>query len=425
MKVLVVGSGGREHALAWKLSRSSKVTKLYCAPGNGGTRLVAENVPIPDSDIERLSDFALQTGIDLTVVGPEIPLSLGLVDEFEKRGLRVFGPSRKAAELEASKVFAKQFMERHKIPTGRFRVAETADKARAVLRSGEFGWPVVLKADGLAAGKGVVVAKTPEEAEEAVRTIMEKRQFGEAGRRLLIEEFLRGQEVSFIVIADGAQVLPLVTTMDHKAAFDGGMGPNTGGMGTISPSPAMTKKLFGEVMSGIVLPTVIRMREEGRTYKGALYCGLMLTEAGPMVLEYNCRFGDPETQPQMLRLESDLVDVLLAAVNGNVLENEVVWNEKAAGCVILASGGYPGPYTKGQIIKGLEAAAEIPGVVVFHAGTQFEDGEYKTTGGRVCGVCSADSTLAEAMGRIYRAAGAIHFEGMHYRHDIGAARGGL
>jgi phosphoribosylamine--glycine ligase len=421
MKILVVGSGGREHALAWKLSRSRQVTKLYCAPGNGGTRLVAENVAIPDSDIERLSDFALQAGVDLTVVGPEIPLSLGIVDEFEKRGLRIFGPSRKAAELEASKVFAKQFMERHKIPTGRFRVADTADEARAVLASGEFGWPVVLKADGLAAGKGVVVAKAPEEAEEAVRAIMEERQFGDAGRRLLIEEFLSGREVSFIVIADGAQVLPLVTTMDHKTAFDGGEGPNTGGMGTISPSPYLTKKLFGEVMSGIVLPTVMRMREEGRTYKGALYCGLMLTDEGPKVLEYNCRFGDPETQPQMLRLESDLVDVLLAAMNGNVLENEVQWNGKAAGCVILAAGGYPGPYTKGQVITGLDAAAEVPGVVVFHAGTRYEEGHYKTNGGRVCGVCAADGTLAGAMGRIYRAVEAVHFEGRHFRRDIGAA----
>ncbi len=423
MKILIVGSGGREHALAWKLARSPKVTKLYCAPGNGGTRLVAENVPIPDSDIEKLSDFALQTGVDLTVVGPEIPLSLGIVDEFEKRGLRIFGPSRKAAELEASKIFAKQFMERHKIPTARFRVADTADKARAILRSDEFGWPVVLKADGLAAGKGVVVAKTAGEAEEGVRAIMDERQFGDAGRRLLIEEFLRGQEVSFIVIADGAHVIPLVTTMDHKAVFDGGEGPNTGGMGTISPSPSLTKKMFGEVVSGIVLPTVTRMREEGRTYKGALYCGLMLTAEGPKVLEYNCRFGDPETQPQMLRLESDLADILTSAVDGNVLENEVVWNGKAAGCVILASGGYPGPYEKGKVIEGLEAVADMPGVVVFHAGTTFEDGVYKTCGGRVCGVCAADATLGEAMGRIYRAVSAVHFEGLHYRRDIGAARG--
>ena len=416
MKILVVGSGGREHALAWKLARSPKVTKLYCAPGNGGTRLVAENVPIPDTDIDRLANFALESSIDLTVIGPEIPLSMGIVDEFEKRGLRVFGPSRKAVELEASKVFAKRFMERHKIPTGRFRIAETPDKARASLRS------VVLKADGLAAGKGVVIAKTPEEAETAVRAIMDERKFGDAGRCLLIEEFLRGQEVSFIVIADGAQVLPLVTTMDHKAVFDGGEGPNTGGMGTISPSPYLTKKMFADVMSGIVLQTVVRMREEGRPYKGALYCGLMLTAEGPKVLEYNCRFGDPETQPQMLRLESDLADILMAAVNGNVLENEVLWNEKAAGCVILASGGYPGPYAKDKVIHGLEKVANRPGVVVFHAGTKFENGAYLTNGGRVCGVCAADATLSGAMGRIYGAVAALSFERMQYRRDIGAGR---
>jgi phosphoribosylamine--glycine ligase len=421
MKILVVGSGGREHALAWKLSKSPKVSKIFCAPGNGGTRLVAENVPIPDSDTDRLADFALQTGIDLTVVGPELPLTMGLVDEFEKRGLRVFGPSRKAAELEGSKIFAKQFMERHKIPTGKFKAADSPNRARAILASGEFGWPVVLKADGLAAGKGVVIAKTPDEAEAAVRAIMEERQFGEAGGRLLIEEFLRGREVSFIVIADGAQVLPLVTTMDHKAVNDGGEGPNTGGMGTISPSPFLTKRMFSEVMSGIVLPTVTRMREEGRKYKGALYCGLMLTAEGPKVLEYNCRFGDPETQPQMLRLESDLVDILIAAIEENVLENEVRWSELAAGCVIMASGGYPGRYDKGKVIHGLEAASDRPGIAVFHAGTKYENGTYLTNGGRVLGVCAADKTLGEAMGRIYAAVEEIRFEGRHFRQDIGAA----
>jgi len=492
MKILVVGSGGREHALAWKLAQSPKTTRLYCAPGNGGTRLVAENVPIPDSDTAQLADFALQAGIDLTVVGPEVPLSLGLVDAFERQGLRVFGPTRKAAELESSKVFAKRFMERHKIPTGRFKVVDTADKARSVLRAGELGWPVVLKADGLAAGKGVIIAANMNEAEAAVRAIMVERQFGSAGDQLLMEEFLRGRETSFIVISDGAQVLPLVTTMDHKAAFDGGRGPNTGGMGTISPSPHLDKALFALVMSRIVLPTVTRMKEEGRTYKGALYCGLMLTaegpkvleyncrfggdegpntggmgsycpvpgfeqkaidaamehvvepvvaalrrqdipyhgvlyaglivtEAGVKVLEYNCRFGDPETQPQMLRLESDLVDILNAAIDGNVLADEIRWSEKAAGCVIMASGGYPGPYPKGLPISGLEAASARPGVSVFHAGTRFENATYKTSGGRVLGVCASGRTLQEAMDRIYAAAADITFEGAHYRRDIGAA----
>lgn len=423
MKILVVGSGGREHALAWKLAQSPKTTRLYCAPGNGGTRLLAENVPIPDSETDHLADFALQAGIDLTVVGPEVPLSLGLVDAFERQGLRVFGPTRKAAELESSKVFAKRFMERHKIPTGRFKVVDAADKARAVLKGGELGWPVVLKADGLAAGKGVIIAADMTEAEAAVQAIMVDRQFGSAGDLLLMEEFLRGRETSFIVISDGAQVLPLVTTMDHKAAFDGGRGPNTGGMGTISPSPHLDKALFAQVMSRIVLPTVTRMKEEGRTYKGALYCGLMLTAEGPKVLEYNCRFGDPETQPQMLRLESDLVDILNAAIDGNVLGDEIRWSGKAAGCVIMASGGYPGSYRKGFPIRGLEEASARPGVTVFHAGTRFENGTYKTNGGRVLGVCASGRTLQEAMDRIYAAAAGIEFEGAHYRRDIGSAAG--
>jgi len=296
MKALVVGSGGREHALAWKIAKSPKISKVFCAPGNGGTRLVAENVPISETDIPALADFAVKEEIDLTVVGPEIPLSLGIVDEFEKRGLRIFGPSKKAVELEASKVFAKQFMDRHRIPTGKFRIADSPESARAVLAGGEFGFPVVLKADGLAAGKGVLVCRNEEEAEAGVKEIMVEKRFGGAGGRILIEEFLRGREVSFIVIADGAKAIPLVTTMDHKTVFDGGKGPNTGGMGSISPSPFLDRKMYARIMSTIILPTVTRMLEEGRKYKGALYAGLMLTADGPKVLEYNCRFGDPETQ---------------------------------------------------------------------------------------------------------------------------------
>jgi phosphoribosylamine--glycine ligase len=289
MKILIVGSGGREHALAWKIAKSPRATKIFCAPGNGGTRIIAENVPIGDGDIPALLEFAAREAIDLTVVGPELPLSLGIVDEFEKRGLRIFGPSKKAAELEGSKIFAKQFMERHRIPTGRFRIAETPDRARAALDAGEFGYPVVIKADGLASGKGVVICETREEAEAAIRALMIDKQFGEAGGRLLIEEFLKGREVSFIVIADGTRALPLVTTMDHKTVFDGGRGPNTGGMGTISPSPYLSRKMYAQVMSTIILPTITRMLEEGRKYKGTLYAGLMLTADGPKVLEYNCR----------------------------------------------------------------------------------------------------------------------------------------
>jgi len=422
MKVLVVGSGGREHALAWKISKSPRLSKLYCAPGNGGTRLVAENVAIGDADIRALADFAARERIDLTVVGPEVPLSLGFVDEFEKRGLRVFGPTRKAAELEGSKVYAKQFMDRHAIPTGRFKVAESDDEALAVLRSGEFGLPVVVKADGLAAGKGVIICKTTGEAEQAIRSIMIEKQFGEAGRRVLIEEFLRGKEVSFIVVSDGVRALPLVTTMDHKAVFDGDEGPNTGGMGTISPSPFLSDSLFDEVMRTIIRPTIARMAGAGRPYKGALYAGLMLTAEGPKVLEYNCRFGDPETQPQMLRLTSDLVDLLLAAIEGDIGTQKVRWSEDTAACVILASGGYPGAYKKGKVIEGLEEAARVPGVEIFHAGTKFENGRYLTSGGRVLGVCGTGPTLAAARAKIYGAVGLIRFDGLHYRRDIGTTR---
>ena len=422
MNVLVVGGGGREHALAWKLSQSPRVTKVFCAPGNGGTRLAAENVPIPDTDVAALAEFAVRHEIGLTVVGPEMPLALGLVDEFEKRGLVVFGPTRKAAELESSKIFAKQFMDRHRIPTARFRIADTAEAALAIVRSGEFGFPLVVKADGLAAGKGVIICKTVDEAEQAISAIMVERQFGEAGARILIEEFLKGKEVSFIVIADGAQALPLVTTMDHKAVFDGDEGPNTGGMGTISPSPFLTAPMFEGVMRTIILPTIVHMREEGRPYRGALYAGLMLTDAGPKVLEYNCRFGDPETQPQMLRLESDLAEILIAACGGDVLAGEIRWSDSPAACVILASGGYPGLYEKGKVISGLNDVARTPSVTVFHAGTKFEGGRYLTTGGRVLGVCASEPTLHETMTTIYGAAAWIQFDGVHYRRDIGKAR---
>ena len=422
MKILVVGSGGREHALAWKISQSPLLTKLYCAPGNPGTMSIAENVPIPDSDIQGLADFGVAQGIDLTVVGPEVPLTLGIVDEFELRGLRIFGPNRKAAELEGSKVFAKQFMARHRIPTARFKVAETPTQALRILKSGEFFFPLVVKADGLAAGKGAIVCPSLRKAEEALETIMVERQFGEAGKRVLIEEFLKGKEVSFIVISDGAKVQPLVTTMDHKAAFDGDRGPNTGGMGAISPSPFITPELFSEVINTIVFPTINRLHEEGRKIKGVLYVGLMLTEEGPKVLEYNCRFGDPETQVQMVRMESDLVEVLLNAISENILKAEIHWNDRASGCVVLASGGYPASYEKGKPINGLKEVSAIPGIQVFHAGTRYEGGEYLTNGGRVLNVCASEKTLAGTMENIYSAISAISFEGMHFRRDIGALR---
>jgi len=422
MNVLVVGSGGREHALAWKISRSPRVSKIYCAPGNGGTRLIAENVSIGDSDVQALADFAERERMDLTVVGPEVPLSRGIVDEFEKQGLPIYGPTRKAAELESSKVFAKQFMARHGIPTGRFEVADSAEKALAVLRSGGFGLPVVVKADGLAAGKGVLICRTIEEAELAVRSIMVEKRFGDAGRQVLIEEFLRGKEVSFIVVSDGERIVPLVTTMDHKTVFDGDEGPNTGGMGVISPSPFLSDALHDKVMRTIIEPTLTGMAGDGRPYKGALYAGLMLTAEGPKVLEYNCRFGDPETQPQMIRLESDLVGLLLAAAGGSLEARNIRWSSGAAVCVILASGGYPGAYEKGKVIDGLAEAARLPGIEIFHAGTKFENGRLLTSGGRVLGVCGAGPTLAAARDKTYEAVGLIHFEGMHFRRDIGTAR---
>lgn len=422
MNVLIIGSGGREHALAWKAAQSPLVKKLYCAPGNSGALDIAENVPIEADNIAGLLKFAQQMKVDLTLVGPELPLTLGIVGGFRDKGLRIFGPTKSAAELEGSKVFAKQFMERHKVPSSRFRVADSSGRAIKILRSGEFSFPVVIKADGLAAGKGVIICRDVEEAEETVMAIMEEKRFGEAGKRVVIEEFLTGKEVSFIVISDGIRAAPLVTTMDYKKVYDGDKGPNTGGMGAISPSPFIDQELFVEVMKTIIFPTITRMLEEGRRFEGVLYAGLMLTEDGPKVLEFNCRFGDPETQPQMLRLESDLVELILAALEGNVLEHEVRWSDKPAGCVIMASGGYPGKYEKGKLIKGLGEAVAISGITIFHAGTKTQEGKYYTSGGRVLGVCASESTLAETMSKVYTAVGQIEFEAAHFRRDIGTIR---
>jgi phosphoribosylamine--glycine ligase len=422
MKILVVGSGGREHALAWKISRSPLCDKLYCAPGNAGTMSIAENVLLKAEDIQGLVDFALREDIDLTVVGPEAPLTLGIVDEFEVKGLKIFGPKKNAAELEGSKIFAKQFMERHMIPTAQFEIADSSEQAKKIVNSGKFSFPLVVKADGLAAGKGVTVCRNAKRAEEAIHTIMEEKKFGDAGKRIIVEEFLEGKEASFIVISDGFKILPLATTMDHKPVFDADKGPNTGGMGAISPSPYINQVMFEDIMETIVFPSITRMLEEGRKFKGVLYVGLMLTDEGPKVLEYNCRFGDPETQPQVLRMEGDLVEVLLAAVEGNVLEKEIQWSPKTSGCVVAASGGYPLKYEKGKLIEGLKEAASFPGVVIFHAGTVFKDGEYYTNGGRVLNVCGSGNTLEETMDTIYKALSRIFFEAMHWRRDIGAIK---
>ena len=422
MKILVIGSGGREHALSWKIAQSPLLKKLYCAPGNAGTQSIAENVAIGAEDIPGQVEFAARERIDLTVVGPEVPLTLGIVDEFEKQGLKIFGPNKNAAELEGSKVFAKQFMERHRIPSGKYEIADSVEQARKIVGSQEFPFPLVIKADGLAAGKGVILCRNAKRAEEAINTIMVEKKFGEAGNKVLIEEFLFGKEASFIVISDGVKILPLVTTMDHKAVYDGDKGPNTGGMGAISPSPYIDQQLFDDIVNTIVFPTITRMLEEGRKFKGVLYVGLMLTEEGPKVLEYNCRFGDPETQPQVLRMEGDLVEVLLAAVEGNVLEKEMEWSTNASGCVVAASGGYPLKYEKGKVIEGLDEAGSFPGIQIFHAGTRFEKEQFYTNGGRVLNVCATEKTLAEAMDKIYRALSRIYFEAMHWRRDIGALK---
>jgi phosphoribosylamine--glycine ligase len=422
MKILVVGSGGREHALAWKISQSPLLEKLYCAPGNAGTMGITENIPLNAEDIQGLVDFAYREKIDLTVVGPESPLTLGIVDVFEERGLKIFGPNKNAAELEGSKIFAKQFMERSRIPTAKFEITDSSEQAKSIVNSGRFSFPLVIKADGLAAGKGVIICRNVKRAEEAIHAIMVEKKFGEAGNSIIVEEFLVGKEASFIVISDGVKVLPLVTTMDHKPVFDGDKGPNTGGMGAISPSPYIDKQMFDLIMNTIVFTSITRMLEEGRKFKGVLYVGLMLTDEGPKVLEYNCRFGDPETQPQVLRMEGDLVEVLLAAVEGNVLEKEIQWNSKTSGCVVVASGGYPIKYEKEKLIEGLDEAASLPGIVIFHAGTAFRDGKYYTSGGRVLNICASENTLEETMGKIYQAISKIFFEAMHWRRDIGAMR---
>ena len=422
MKIFVIGSGGREHALAWKISQSPLLSELYCAPGNPGTMELGTNVPISAEDIPALLKFASDRKVDLTVVGPEAPLTEGIVDAFEAQGLRIFGPHKNAAVLEGSKVFAKEFMARHEIPSGDFKVAETAAEATEILDSGRFSFPLVIKADGLAAGKGAIICGKREEADQAVNQIMVEKRFGAAGDRLVVEEFLRGKEASFICLSDGLNAVPFVTTMDHKAVFDNDQGPNTGGMGAISPSPFVDQALFETVMETIVTPTLSWMMEEGRKFKGVLYVGLMLTGESPKVLEYNCRFGDPETQPQMLRMKSDIVEHFLAVIEEDILRRDVEWTNKTSGCVILASGGYPGSYEKGIPIRGLKEAAGIPGITLFHAGTAFKEDRYFTKGGRVLGVCATEKTLTGTMKTIYDFIPKIEFRGMHYRRDIGAVR---
>jgi len=419
MKVLVIGSGGREHALIWKISQSKRVDKIYAIPGNCGIGELAENIEIDTTNIIEIADFAQKEDIHLTVVGPELPLSLGIVDEFNRRNLKIFGPTQKAAQIESSKVFAKEFMKKNKIPTSDFKVFNSAVNAVNYLKKVEF--PVVIKTDGLAAGKGVFICKDREEAEESVRTILLESKFGKAGEQIIIEDFLGGEELSFIVISDGKRALPMATSMDYKKASENDKGPNTGGMGAISPSPVITEKLFNEIMKTIIIPTIEGLRFEGKEFRGVLYAGLMITKKGPKTLEFNARFGDPETQALMLRLQSDIVDIFEGSVEGSLFDVETKWDENVSACVVLASEGYPGKYEKGIEIDGLKRA-KASGSEVFHAGTKFEDKKYYTNGGRVLNVCAKSKTLKETMDQIYDSIQFIKYDNIFYRKDIGGVK---
>jgi phosphoribosylamine--glycine ligase len=418
LKILVIGNGGREHALCWKLARSREVHKIFCAPGNAGTAEVAENVPIGVDDINGLRDFAEHQAIDLTVVGPERPLIAGIVDAFEAKGLRIFGPSREPAMLEGSKVYAKELMRRAGIPTAAFEVFDDPAKARDYLRAQAF--PVVIKADGEAAGKGVVVAKDFAEADGAIHAMMERRVFGASGDRVVIEECLVGEEASIMAFCDGDTLAPMIAIQDHKRVGDNDSGPNTGGMGAYAPVPSVSKSLFDQATDTILRPAVEAIRGTGIPYRGVLYAGVMLTEDGPKCLEFNCRFGDPETQVAMPLLETDFADILSACVDVELEKVPVRFAHRSAVCVVMASGGYPGAYETGKPITGLETARALDAVAVFHAGTEAtEDQGVVTDGGRVLGVTATGETFAEARERCYAAVQKIHFDGAHYRSDIG------
>jgi phosphoribosylamine--glycine ligase len=419
VRVLIAGGGGREHALAWRLSRDSAVRALVCAPGNPGIAQVARLAPIDPAQPDALLALAERESIDLTVIGPELPLDRGVVDRFRGAGRRIFGPPRAAAQLECSKVFAKGFMARHGIPTARYRVSESAADARRVIASGEFGFPVVLKADGLAAGKGVVVAATAADADAAIHAAMEDAQFGAAGSRLVIEECLEGPEVSFFALCDGTRALPIATAQDHKRIFDGDAGPNTGGMGAFSPSPLVDPAMSAQIMRDIVEPVLRGMRAEGTEYRGFLYCGLMLTCAGPKVIEYNVRFGDPEAQAVMPLVGGDFLPLLAASADGDLSSTRVTLRDAVSVGVVLAAAGYPGPVQQGAPISGLDEASRVPDVTVFHAGTALGDDRIVTAGGRVLTVVATAAGYQAAIDRAYEAVSLISFDGMQYRRDIG------
>lgn len=417
MKVLLVGGGGREHALAWKLAQSPRLTRLYAAPGNPGIAAHADCVPVRDTDLDELVALARRERVELAVIGPEVPLSLGLRDRLSDAGVPVFGPSQSAARLESSKAFAKDLMALYGIPTARFRVFQDADAAKRFCR--ELGAPLVIKADGLAAGKGAMVCATLPEADAAIRLCLDEDAFGAAGRTVVVEEFMTGEEASFFVITDGASALPLPAAQDHKAIFDDDRGPNTGGMGAYTPAPVMDEAMTGRVMEEIVTPTLAAMAKEGAPYAGVLFVGLMIGPDGPRVVEFNCRFGDPECQAILPRLDEDILPVFEAVASGRGLPASLRWRREASVCVVLASPGYPGTLRAGLPIEGVEAAAALPGVNVFHAGTALRDGALLTAGGRVLGVQTLGGDIRAAMERAYDAVGRIRFEGMQFRHDIG------
>jgi len=417
MKILVIGSGGREHALIWKIAQSPAVKKIYCAPGNAGIAQQAECLPLAAEDVPSIIAWAEKEKIDLTVVGPEAPLTVGIVDAFEARGLRIFGANQQAAEIEGSKAFAKFLMKKYGIPSGDFQVF--SDYGAAVRYVKKTGAPLVVKADGLAAGKGVILCPAVEEAIAALDLIMVQKAFGAAGRQVVVEEFLQGEEASFLAFTDGETVLPLPTSQDHKPIFDHDQGPNTGGMGAYSPAPVVSEKVHRQVMEQIMIPTVKGLAEEGRKYRGVLYAGLMIQDDKAKVLEFNARFGDPEAQPLLMRMKSDLVPVLEATIDGHLSNLKVEWEEGATVCVVMASQGYPGSYEKGKVISGLEEVARIPQAFVFHAGTAFKEGRIITNGGRVLGVTAMGNAIGEAIGLAYQAVEKISWSGVYYRKDIG------
>ena len=418
MKVLVIGSGGREHALVWKIIQSPKVSQVYCAPGNAGISKLAQCINIDADSIEKLVDFVQEEKIDLTVVGPELALSKGIVNEFNRKGLRIFGPSKKATEIESSKVFSKYLMKKFNIPTANYEVFKNSEKALDYIKQQNF--PLVIKADGLAAVKGVFIVKNLVQARKALDALMKEKKFGEAGRQVIIEEFLEGEEVSILAFCDGKTVVSMVSSQDHKKIFDNDQGENTGGMGAYSPVPFYTDEFEKRVLEEVLKPTVKGLWSEGRKYKGVLYAGLILTKDGPKVLEFNARFGDPETQVILPRLKTDLIDILNAVIEETLHEINIEWEDNAAVCVVVASGGYPGKYQKGKIISGLERLKKMEDIIVFHAGSKLQDDKVITSGGRVLGITAWDDTISKAKEKAYEGVEKIYFEDMYYRKDIAA-----